>query len=146
MNKNFNKFLFLCFTFLFFFSFNIKDVNAVSYRNDELIEIMTVKNYGIMPMENNCESYLGDPDIDSTPAYWLQRILDIMKYAAIIALFVFVTLDFMKAIVANDKDAIKKAGSKAIKRFIYCVLIFFLPIIVELLMELFGIYGTCNIS
>ncbi|MBD8922277.1 hypothetical protein EGR52_02495 [bacterium] len=147
MNKNLNKILFLCFTFLFFFSFNIKNVNALSYKNDELIEIMNVNNYGVVPAEENtCASYLGSVDNPEEPAYWLQYILNLMKYAAIIALFVLVTFDFMKAIVENDKDAIKKAGQKAIKRFIYCVLIFFLPIIVEFLMELFGIYENCGIS
>ncbi len=147
MNKNLNKILFLCFTFLFFFSFNIKNVNALSYKNDELIEIMNVNNYGVTPAEEStCTSYLGSVDNPEEPAYWLQYILNLMKYAAIIALFVLVTFDFMKAIVENDKDAIKKAGQKAIKRFIYCVLIFFLPIIVEFLMELFGIYENCGIG
>ena len=46
----------------------------------------------------------------------------------------------------NDKDALKKAGSRALKRFIYCVLLFFLPTIVSLIMTMFGAYGTCGIG
>ena len=46
----------------------------------------------------------------------------------------------------NDKDALKKASNTAIKRFIYCILLFFTPMIVEFLMSLFGAYGTCGIG
>lgn len=61
-------------------------------------------------------------------------------------LLVLVISDFFKAIVENDKDALKKAGNKALKRFIYCVLLFFLPTIISLIMTMFGAYGTCGIG
>lgn len=44
------------------------------------------------------------------------------------------------------KNALKKAGNKALKRFIYCVLLFFLPTIISLIMTMFGAYGTCGIG
>ena len=102
-----------------------------------------------------CDNVLGDPekaiilvlscDPDCT-AYWLQWILDIIKYIAIAALLVLSTFDFIKAIISNDKDALKKAGTTAAKRFIFVVILFFLPIIIDLLMRLFGAYGTCGIE
>ncbi len=98
------------------------------------------------PSTDICDSIFGDPGCDKCPAYWIQWILNLMKYIAIIALLVFVIVDFIKALVQNDKDAIKKAGMSAAKRFIYCVLIFFLPIIVEFFMSLLGAYGTCGIG
>ena len=125
---------------LFFFSFNIK-VNASSISNGLESNVRVF----VPLVDEECEGILGDTDKSSDPAYWLQWILNAMKYVAIIALFVLVTMDFIKAIVANDKDAIKKAGSTAVKRFIYCVILFFLPIIVEFLMSLFGVYGTCGV-
>ena len=64
----------------------------------------------------------------------------------IIALLVLTTLDFIKALAQNDKDALKKASNTAIKRFIYCILLFFTPMIVEFLMSLFGAYGTCGVK
>ena len=66
-----------------------------------------------------------------------------MKYVAIIALLVLVISDFLKALVENDKDALKKAGTKALKRFIYCVILFFVPTIVEIIMNWFGVYSNC---
>ena len=46
----------------------------------------------------------------------------------------------------NPEDALKKAGTTAIKRFIYCVILFFVPIIVNFIMNLFGVYGSCGIG
>lgn len=100
----------------------------------------------VCPRSDTCDSIFGDPGCDKCPAYWMQWILNLMKYIAIIALLVLVVVDFLKAMVQNDKDAIKKAGMNAAKRFIFCVLIFFLPIIVEFIMSLFGAYGTCGIG
>ncbi len=93
-----------------------------------------------------CDNVLGDPDDPDCTAYWLQWILDIIKYIAIAALLVLSTFDFIKAIISNDKDALKKAGTTAAKRFIFVVILFFLPIIIDLLMRLFGAYGTCGIE
>jgi hypothetical protein len=98
--------------------------------------------------ESSCGSLLGDPkDPDKEDlAYWLQWILNAMKYIAIAALLVLSTLDFIKAMVGNDKDALKKAGTTVAKRFVFCVILFFLPIIVEMLMSFIGAYGTCGLG
>ena len=96
----------------------------------------------------NCSALLGDPNDPEKKdlAYWLQWILNIMKYIAIIALLVLCTVDFLKAIIEEDKAAIKKAGLKTAKRFVFTVLMFFLPIIVDLIMTMLGAYGTCGIG
>lgn len=138
MKKRLKKILLLCTTFLFLFSFSI-NVNASVIKND------FTRNIVVAVDDTSCPA-LGDPSDSNYPAFWLQKILDIMKYAAIVALLVLVTTDFVKAVASNDKDALKKAGTTAIKRFIYCVLLFFLPSIISLLMTLFGAYGTCGIG
>jgi len=94
----------------------------------------------------NCNALFGDKNDNRSIAYWLQWGLDLMKYIAIIALLALSTIDFIKALVADDKDAIKKASMTTAKRFVFAVLIFFLPIVVEMLMNLFGAYGTCDIG
>lgn len=91
----------------------------------------------------NC-STLGDVGVKGSPAYWLNWGLNLMKYIAIIALLLLVVMDFLQAMVQNDKDALKKTGIKAIKRFIYCVILFFVPDIINILLNLFGITGTCD--
>lgn len=137
MKKRLKKILLLCTAFLFLFSFSI-NVNASVIKNDFTRNIVVAAG-------DRCPA-LGDPSNSQYPAFWLQEILNIMKYVAIVALLVLVTIDFVKAVASNDKDALKKAGTTAIKRFIYCVLLFFLPSIISLLMTLFGAYGTCGIG
>ena len=100
-------------------------------------------------VQNNdelCDAIFGDPDDSQYPAYWMQWILNIIKYVAIAALLVLSTVDFIKALVSNDKDAIKKATMTTAKRFIFVVILFFLPIIIDFIMRLFGAYGTCGIG
>lgn len=91
----------------------------------------------------DCYGLLGNPNDANAPAYWIQFALKIMRYAAIIALFGLSTADFIKAFTSQNQDAMKTAFSTAGKRLIYAVLIFFLPVVVEFIMNLFGVYGTC---
>lgn len=143
MEKNkLKKLCFLSVTFLFLFLVNINVrasvLEKINVKNDLVRVVVSAEN-------ENCPAF-GDPNIETDPAYWIQWILNLMKYMAIIALLVLVISDFLKALVENDKDALKKAGSKALKRFIYCVLLFFLPTIISLIMTMFGAYGTCGIG
>ena len=111
------------------------------------VEEMAEYNSDIIEYESlDCEGILGDPDNDQEPAYWIQFVLDIMKYIAIAALLVLSTIEFLKAIVSNDKDALKKAGRTTGLRFVYCIILFFLPILVNFIMSLLGVYGTCGIG
>ncbi len=137
MKKRFKKILFFSITFLFLFSFSL-NVNASVIENDFTRNIVVAAG-------DNCPA-LGNPEDSQYPAFWLQEALNIMRYIAIVALLVLVTIDFVKAVASNDKDALKKAGSTAIKRFIYCVLLFFVPIIVKIIMTMFGAYGSCGIG
>lgn len=143
MKKNkLTKICFLSVTFLFLILVNINVrasvLEKINVKNDLVRVVVSAEN-------ENCPAF-GDPNIETDPAYWIQWILNLMKYMAIIALLVLVISDFFKAIVENDKDALKKAGNKALKRFIYCVLLFFLPTIISLIMTMFGAYGTCGIG
>lgn len=143
MKKNkLTKICFLSVTFLFLFLININVrasvLEKINVKNDLVRVVVSAEN-------EKCPAF-GDPNIETDPAYWIQWILNLMKYMAIIALLVLVISDFLKALVENDKDALKKAGSKALKRFIYCVLLFFLPTIISLIMTMFGAYGTCGIG
>ena len=133
------SFFSVTFLFLFLVGTNVKanSLDAINIK-DNFVEVVT-------PAEITCESLLGDPNNcdGKCPAYWLQWILDVMKYIAIVALLVLVIADFLKALVQDDKDALKKAGKTAFKRFVYCVLLFFVPIVVEIVMKWFGVYGNC---
>ena len=111
-------------------------------------ETETNSTYVDLDTSKGCESYLGNPTEPGDPAYYLQFVFDLMKYLAIILLFVLTAVEFGKATIASNQDAIKKAIQNTIKRFIIAVIIFFLPSLIEFLLTLMGVYSasTCGIS
>lgn len=137
-----NAFMIGCIVLLSFFC-NVTETNASI---NELETISFYEEYQLFDDVGDCNSYFGDPTDSQYPAYWMQWVLNVMKYVAIAALLVLSTIDFIKALISNDKDAIKKAGMTTAKRFIFVVILFFLPIIVDFIMRLFGAYGTCGIG
>lgn len=126
-----------------------KTANFAKNKSDVIVCVNKDEISSITGADNEkCNALLGDPhdETKQSVAYWLQWCLNIIKYAAIIALLAFSTIDFVKALVNDDKDGLKKALMKTLKRFVFAVLIFFLPIIIEVLMKIFGAYGTCGIG
>lgn len=97
----------------------------------------------------DCNSLLGDPndDVKKEPAFFLQKIFDVMKYVAIVLIIVFTYLDFLGTVGSKDDDKLKKSVSKLITRFIICVVIFVLPMILEFVFTMVEIYSpsVCNI-
>jgi len=67
----------------------------------------------------------------------LQDILNVIRIAVPILLIVLGSVDMGTAVVSDDKDSMKKAGSKLVKRCIAAVAIFFIPLIVNLLVGIF---------
>lgn len=91
-----------------------------------------------------CKGYLGTETIEI-----LQKAFDIIKYLAIIILLVLSIIDFLKAIVSQDKDLLQKAIQVVVKRAIISVIIFFLPVLIEVFLDLLGFTGenyNCGIK
>jgi len=95
-----------------------------------------------------CDSYLGDPKENGSPAYYLQFVFNLMKYVAIILLLVLTIVDYAKAVASSNQDAIKKATTNTIKRIIIAAVIFILPMLIEFLFRVLGLYNstTCGIK
>ena len=153
MNRVIKNALYIFTISLFFFSCSTNVfASKLDYINtNNVVELTNVSSFTkdfskATDEEENCKAIFGDPEDDTKPAYWFQWVLNAMKYIAIAALIIMSILDFMKALTSNDKDAVKKAGSTTLKRLIFCILIFFVPTIVNLLMSLLGAYGTCGVS
>ena len=76
----------------------------------------------------------------------LAEILDLIKFAVPIIIIGLSTIEFIKALAAQNQDEIKKATQKFIKRLIIGILIFAVPTILEYLLSIAGIEeGICNI-
>lgn len=63
-------------------------------------------------------------------------LIKIMMILIPIALIVYGTIDLGKAVIASDEKEVKAAQSRLIKRFIYAALIFFVPVLVGVVMNL----------
>lgn len=56
-----------------------------------------------------------------------------------IALIIYGTIDLGKAVIASDEKEVKSAQSRLIKRIIYAALIFFIPMLVGVVMNIVAV-------
>lgn len=86
---------------------------------------------------DDCSSLLGSPTQSdpATPAYYISIVFSVIRYVAIILLIVLTILDFVSAVASQDNDVLKKSSSKAIKRFVLCVIIFLLPTLIDFILQ-----------
>jgi hypothetical protein len=74
---------------------------------------------------------------------YLTDILNAMRIVGVAMVIIFSTIDFAKALITQDNDAMKKASEKSMKRLILAMVIFFTPILLNILLSLVGIDASC---
>lgn len=97
---------------------------------------------------DNCEDLLGKDLVDELNSYMLY-----IKIAVPIIIIVMGSIDFGRAFLASDEDAMKKAQKRFIMRLIIGMVIFFIPTIINVLLDIAdsvwkftGGNGTCGIG
>lgn len=73
----------------------------------------------------------------------LSEILNAMRIIGVAMVIIFSTMDFGKALIAQDNDALKKSTQTAFKRLVIAVVIFFVPVLLNILLSLAGIGTIC---
>lgn len=101
--------------------------------------------------EQDCEgsnSILGDPNDENSVAWLLQQVLNYIKIIGPLLVVVLSSIDFVQVIVKSDDDAMKKAQKKLIYRLILAASLFFIPLLVQVMLDLFGITAnpTCGLK
>jgi hypothetical protein len=71
----------------------------------------------------------------------LVQLIKILMIVIPIALILLGTIDLGKAVIASDEKEVKAAQSRLIKRFIYAALIFFVPMLVGVIMNIVSVGG-----
>ncbi len=99
-----------------------------------------------IPDDDTCTSYLGDYKISGTPAWYLHQLFNIIKYGAIVLCLVLTIIEYVKAATSQDDSAIKKASQKTLKRVIITIILFLAPTLIEFILELLGITGSCVLN
>ena len=69
------------------------------------------------------------------------QLIKIFMIVIPIALIIYGTIDLGKAVIASDEKEVKAAQSRLIKRFIYAALIFFVPMLVGVVMNIISVGG-----
>lgn len=134
---------------------NVSTVLSEQQKQDNLKSLEAIlnelsNNFGKLKLGNNyekgqtCESIFNFDNPDSLGSF-LQRIFDMVKLIAPILVILFGSLDFGKAVISSDQEELKKAQSRFIKRCIAAVALFFLPTIINLLLEHIDA-TTCNLK
>ena len=79
---------------------------------------------------------------------FLQDLFLGIRLLAPALVIVLTTIDYIKAIASAKQDDIKKVNQKTVKRVIAGLIVFFVPLLLDILFNLFGIYdmSTCGIG
>lgn len=71
----------------------------------------------------------------------LVALIKIVMIIIPIGLILYGTIDLGKAVIASEEKEVKAAQSRLIKRFIYAALIFFVPMLVGVVMDIVSAGG-----
>lgn len=94
----------------------------------------------------DCDTILGSTDNPDDVAYVLNKILKFMQILGPILVIVLSIVDLIKVVTSADKDAMSKFLKTTVKRLIYAVLLFIFPTILDAVLKLINVYGTCGIG
>ena len=88
--------------------------------------------------EGTCEGILGTFKDD------LEGALKIIRFLGPIFVIIFGTYDYCNGIFSKDADILKKANSKMIKRLVLIAVLYFIPIILNIILGIVdATYTTC---
>jgi DNA replication initiation complex subunit (GINS family) len=96
-------------------------------------------NFNVDPGEYDCSVILDDAMIE-----WIEAAFLFIQIGAAVVVAVMGMLDFSRAAVSNDADAMKKAWQKFIKRLLALLILLLLPFIIQFLLGLIEIPGLTN--
>jgi len=97
--------------------------------------------------KQNCNGLLGDPNDEDSVAWLLQTILNYLRVLGPVLVVVLSSVDFARIIVNGDDEKFSKAKQTLFRRLIVVALLFLVPTIVSVLLNIFGITSnpTCGI-
>lgn len=125
---------------------SISPINTFALENNNSINIVENTSSNVLSNTINIakkdSTLLGDPEDEDSVAWLVYLILNIVKVAGPILVILLSSIDFIMVIIKSDNDAFAKAQKKLITRLILSILLFLVPIIVQIILEVFGITGS----
>lgn len=98
----------------------------------------------------DCNEIFGSKSDPDSIAYLVNKILEYPRYIVPALVILLGTLDLFKAVIAGKEDEMKKAQRTLVKRVIIGVLVFLVPVLINVIMWLADIvwsggYTHCNL-
>lgn len=93
------------------------------------------KGLNILDSTTSCTGYFGSPNDKDSLMNLMVNIFDMIKIAVPIILVVATSFDFSKVVFSDAKDAMEKAKKNFFRRAIIAVVIFFVPIFLEIILS-----------
>lgn len=125
-----------------------KDIKGDNFINP--IPVVSIQNDILVTADKNIFVLAGggaancDELISGDTKAFLNKIFGYVKIFAPLLVLIFGMLDFIKATVSQDNDALKKAGTKFFKRLAAAVLLFVFPALIQFLLDIVSIPGVVN--
>lgn len=130
------KLIILFISSLCLFALTPNKVSAANYKSYG-------SNFYVLEDETTTSSVLGTEEVcDDTLKEFIQKYWKMIMIFSPALVILMTMIDFFKAIIASDSDAIKKAANSTFKRTLAFVFLMFLPLIIETVSSWFGI-GVC---
>ena len=85
------------------------------------------KSDGTHSLSSGCSSIYGGGLGD-----WINNFFTFVKYVGLALVVVLSTMDFLKVVIGDKDDELKKAFSRFVKRFIAVILLFLTPVLIDL--------------
>lgn len=116
---------------------NLDDTSVTNLNRD----LDSLSSLNFIPQDiEDCETLLGTALLEK-----IQEYMNIIKIIVPILVVVFSILEFGKVILSSDADEMKKAQAKFIKRLIIAVIIFFVPLLVNFILNMVNsVWGAIN--
>ena len=156
MKKRINILFVIFIGLISFSSFNVS-AKSISYQANSNLEVAAINDYFLIAADEDktindtdetdtsntkCKGLLGAPNDPDSVAWLIAKILDYLRLLAPLMVLVLSSLDFAKAILTSDDESLKKAQSNLITRLILAVLLFVLPTLIEVILDIFGITSS----
>ena len=148
MKKRINILFLIFIGLISFSSFNVSaksTINPITFDSKMAVISDSINSNSVVAVisslkdNKECKGILGDPENDPDSVAWfLVNILNYLRLLGPLMVLVLSSLDFAKAILTSDDESLKKAQSSLITRLILAALLFVLPTLIEVILDIFG--------
>ena len=145
---NMKKILIIFITIFSLFIINSANINVHAVTLSDYVQIADENDTAWINEYNNevnnqgtgdCNSLLGSPTDTNSVAWLLFTVLNWMRVIGPLAVIVLSGIEFAQAIVKSDDDTMKKAKGHLTTRLVMAGLLFLIPSVVKLLLDVFNL-------